>query len=87
MDRGRRKVEMPEISRFYGIVIRMYWADHLPPHFHAHYGSNQAQIRIDPVGLLRGQLPPRIAAMVVEWAVLHRNELLADWNLARLVGI
>ena len=46
---------MPEISRFYGIVIRMYWADHLPPHFHAHYGSNQAQIRIDPVGLFRGR--------------------------------
>lgn len=43
---------MPEISRFYGIVIRMYWADHPPPHFHAEYGSDQAQIRIDPVGVL-----------------------------------
>jgi hypothetical protein len=74
---------MPEISRFYGIVIRMYWADHQPPHFHAHYGSEHAQVRIDPVGLLRGRLPPRILAMVVEWAALHRDELLADWQLAQ----
>ncbi|MBN1347214.1 MAG: DUF4160 domain-containing protein [Phycisphaerae bacterium] len=73
---------MPEISRFYGIVIRMYWADHSPPHFHAQYGSDQAQIRIDPVGVLAGHLPPRILAMVVEWAAIHRAELLADWELA-----
>ena len=77
---------MPEISRFYGIVIRMYWADHQPPHFHAHYGSNQAQIRIDPVEILRGHLPPRILAMVVEWAVLHEEELLADWAVAQAGG-
>jgi hypothetical protein len=75
-------MDMPEISRFYGIVIRMYWADHQPPHFHAAYGSDQVQVRIDPVGLLRGRLPPRILAMVVEWAALHEGELLADWQLA-----
>lgn len=74
---------MPEISRFYGIIIRMYWADHLPPHFHVEYGSDEAQVRIDPVGLLRGRLPPRILAMVVEWAAIHRDELLADWHLAQ----
>jgi hypothetical protein len=74
---------MPRISHFYGIAIYMYWADHQPPHFHAHYGPDQAEIRIDPVGLLRGRLPPRILAMVVEWAVLHRDELLADWTLAQ----
>jgi hypothetical protein len=74
---------MPEISRFYGIVIKMYWNDHHPPHFHAEYGSEEAQFRIDPIGLLRGQLPPRILAMVVEWAALHRDELLQDWERAR----
>jgi hypothetical protein len=73
---------MPEISRFYGIVIRMYWADHPPPHFHAEYGSDQARIRIEPVGVLAGRLPPRILAMVVEWAAIHRDELFADWELA-----
>jgi len=75
--------EMPQISRFYGIAIYMYWGDHPPPHFHAHYGRDQAQVRIDPVGLLVGRLPPRILAMVVEWAALHREELLADWELAQ----
>ncbi|MGD0901047.1 MAG: DUF4160 domain-containing protein [Thermoguttaceae bacterium] len=74
---------MSEVSRFYGIVIRMYWADHQPPHFHARYGSDEAQVRIDPVGLLRGRLPPRILAMVIEWAALHGDELLADWHLAQ----
>lgn len=59
----------------------MYWADHQPPHFHAEYSGDQAQVRIDPVGLLRGRLPPRMLAMVVEWAALHREELLTDWEL------
>ena len=49
---------MPEISRFFGIVIRMYFYDYEPPHFHATYGSNEAQIRIEPVGVLAGVLPP-----------------------------
>jgi hypothetical protein len=75
---------MAEVSRFYGIVIHLYWADHQPPHFQARYGSDEAQLRIDPIGLLRGRLPPRILAMVVEWAVLHHDELLADWDLAQV---
>lgn len=74
---------MPEISRFFGIVIRMYYNDHAPPHFHAEYGSGEAQVRIDPLGLLHGNLPPRAVALVMEWAALHRNELLTDWELAR----
>jgi phosphomannomutase len=74
---------MSEVSRFYGIIVRMYWGDHPPPHFHARYGSEEVQVRIDPVGLLRGHLPPRILAMVVQWAALHREELLADWYLAQ----
>ena len=71
---------MPEISRFFGIVIAMYFGDHPPPHFHAVYGSNRAQVAIDPPGLLRGRLPPRALAMVIEWAVLHQAELLAAWS-------
>jgi len=71
---------MPEISRFLGIVIRMYFADHEPPHLHATYGGAEAQVRIDPVGLLGGELPPRVLALVIEWATLHRDELIANWR-------
>jgi hypothetical protein len=73
---------MPEISRFYGIVIKMYWDDHWPPHFHAEHGDDQAQIRIEPVGVLRGKLPPRALGKVAEWAALHRDELMMNWELA-----
>ncbi|HET7321336.1 MAG TPA: DUF4160 domain-containing protein [Longimicrobiaceae bacterium] len=71
---------MPEISRFFGIVIRMYFLDHDPPHFHASYGGREAQVRIDPVGLLSGTLPPRALALVVEWTTLHQSELLENWR-------
>jgi hypothetical protein len=50
---------MPEISRFYGIVIRMYYDDHPPPHFHAHYGEDEALINIHTMAIVAGQLPPR----------------------------
>lgn len=71
---------MPEISRFLGIVIRMYFFDHEPPHFHASYSGAEAQFRIDPLGLLDGDLPPRALALVVEWATLHRAELVDNWQ-------
>lgn len=71
---------MPEISRFFGIVIRMYFLDHEPPHFHASYAEFQAQIRIQPVGLISGSLPPRALALVVEWATLHQAELHENWR-------
>jgi hypothetical protein len=74
---------MPEISRFLGIVIRMYFRDHEPPHFHARYGSSSARVRIAPVGLMDGKLPPRTLALVIEWASLHEAELLANWSLVR----
>jgi hypothetical protein len=74
---------VPEISRFFGIIITMYSNDHPPPHFHARYGSQKALIAIDPPGLLVGQLSPKALALVTEWAVLQRDELLADWQLAR----
>jgi hypothetical protein len=78
---------MPEISRFFGIVIRMYFSDHGPAHFHATYGSLEAKIRIDPVGLLNGSLPPRVLALTVEWTRLHRKDLLANWRRLRADGV
>lgn len=74
---------VPVISRFFGIVISMYFREHGVPHFHAQYGEFVASIGIDPVGLIEGELPPRAMGLVVEWARLHRPELLADWERAR----
>lgn len=71
---------MPEISRFLGIVIFMYWDDHAPPHFHARYGEHEAKVLISPVSLLAGRLPPRVLALIVEWASGHEAELLANWT-------
>jgi hypothetical protein len=58
----------------------MYFLDHDPPHFHAAYSGAEAQIRIHPVGLLAGALPPRALALAVEWATLHQAELLENWR-------
>jgi hypothetical protein len=74
---------VPEISRFFGIVIAMFYADHQPPHFHARYGQNRAIIGIDGLSILEGHLPPRALGLVMEWAALHQAELRADWELAR----
>ena len=71
---------MPELSRFFGIVIAMYYDDHAPPHFHAIYGEEKAEFRIDPLGLLKGRLPPRALSLVMEWAALHQEELLEAWG-------
>jgi hypothetical protein len=75
---------MPTISMFYGILIRMYWNDHAPPHFHVEYGEYRAQYLIETLVLSRGQLPRRAHAMVLEWAAMHRNELMEDWELCEL---
>ena len=75
---------MPEISRFFGIVIRMYWNDHEPAHFHAIYGEHEALIEIESLAIYRGELPRRALALVLEWAAIHRDELREDWLLARL---
>jgi len=74
---------MPEISRFYGIVIAMYYGDHPPPHFHARYGSQRALVAIESSEVLRGRLSPRALGLVREWATLHRQELREDWERAR----
>jgi len=74
---------MPEVTRFFGIVIRMYFMDHSPPHFHAVYDEHEALIAIETLAVLRGELPRRALALVLEWAALHRKELRADWEQAR----
>ncbi len=73
---------MPEISRFFGIVIAIYWKEHGAPHFHAKYAGHRASFSIADLRLLEGSLPPRVRALVLEWAFLHRDELMADWELA-----
>ncbi|HNT76456.1 MAG TPA: DUF4160 domain-containing protein [Anaerolineae bacterium] len=74
---------MPEVSRFFGIVIRMYFDEHLPPHFHAIYAGREVQIGIDPIQILEGKLPHRAISMVIEWAALHQRELLNNWERLR----
>ena len=75
---------MPEISRFFGIIIRIFFNDHDPAHFHASYAEHEALIEIETLMVLRGELPRRAMALVLEWAVLHRPELRSDWELGRL---
>ena len=74
---------MPEISRFYGIVIKMFWNDHSPPHFHAEYSGRVAVVDIRTLAVFQGTLPPKATSMVIEWAALHQKELLEDWDLAQ----
>ena len=66
---------MPEISRFYGIVIKMFFDDHEPPHFHVEYAEHQAVVSIETVALIGGTLPPRALGLVAEWAALRQEEL------------
>jgi hypothetical protein len=75
---------MPELSRFFGIIIRMYWeasAPHHSPHFHAYYQDEVAVFSIEPVELIAGSLPRRQQRLVEAWAELHQPELLNDWQL------
>ena len=74
---------MPQISEFFGIVIKLFYNDHSPAHFHAEYGEFEAIYTIDTIEVLRGELPGRANAMVLEWTVLHRIELKDNWELAR----
>ena len=73
---------MPTISVFFGIVIRIYYDDHGPSHFHAYYAEHSAQISIENAELLGGFLPKRALALTVEWALAHREELREDWRRA-----
>ena len=74
---------MPEISRFYGIVIKIYFADHPPPHLHAEYGTEEALLQIETLAIIAGNLPPRAISIVREWASLRQQELREAWNRAK----
>ena len=74
---------MPEVSRFFGIIITMYYNDQPPPHFHVRYGGQKALVAIDTLTTLRGRLAPRVLGLVIEWASAHQDELMEDWDMAR----
>ena len=71
---------MPEITRFYGIIIKLFFGDHPPPHFHAVYGENNAVFNIATLDMIEGDLPERARKLVVEWASLYQAELAEIWN-------
>jgi len=71
---------MPEICRFLGIVITMYFDEHNPPHFHVRYNEYRASIEIQSLNVMAGKIPARVRGLVEEWAELHRLELLEMWK-------
>jgi hypothetical protein len=77
---------MPEISRFLGMVISIYFDDHNPPHFHVSYNEKEAAISITDLSVMEGTLPARVLGLVMEWAALHKEELLANWNMVKETG-
>ena len=74
---------MPEVSRFYGIIIRFYYRDHPPTHFHAIYGEFEALIEVETGSIHKGSLPKTAYELVNRWRALHLQELREDWNRAR----
>lgn len=74
---------MPIVSRFFGIIIQMFWREHAPPHFHALYGEHEALIDIRTLEVIRGGLPRRALALVLEWAALQRPALMEDWEICQ----
>ena len=66
-----------------GIIIRMFYNDHAPPHFHAIYGEYELLVSISPIAILEGKAPNRVRSMGLEWAALHQAELLENWEHCR----
>ena len=73
---------MPEISRFLGIVILMYYNDHVPPHFHIRYNEYRAIFSINELKIIEGNLPKKVISLVLEWSYEHRDELIENWQLS-----
>lgn len=71
---------MPEIARFYGIIIKLFFGDHPPPHFHAVYGERVGVFNIDTLEMIEGDIPNRAKKLVVEWATTNKNELKKMWD-------
>ena len=74
---------MPVIAQFYGILIRMFYNDHAPAHFHALYGEYELIVGISPISLLEGTAPNRVRSLVLEWTALHQQELMENWQRCR----
>jgi hypothetical protein len=74
---------MPELSRFYGIIIYMFVKDHNPPHFHAKYGEYKGIFNIKTGLLIEGELPRRAIRLIEEWIEIHRKELMENWETAQ----
>lgn len=73
---------MPEISRFFGIIVSIFYDEHNPPHFHARYNEYKITININDLSILEGSFPPRAMGILIEWAMIHRSELKQEWDLA-----
>ena len=73
---------MPTISMFYGILIRMYYDDHNPPHFHAYYNKNEAVFSLDGK-LINGKMPKKQLKLIEAWCIIHKKELEANWLLCK----
>jgi hypothetical protein len=73
---------MPKVSEFFGIAIYVYHREHMPPHFHAVYGDDEAEVAIDNIAVLAGRLPPRALGLVFEWATVHQEDLRRAWKQA-----
>ena len=71
---------MPVVTRFYGVIIKLFFGDHSPPHFHVVYGEYNALFSIETLEMIEGDLPNRARKMVIEWATRYQDELLSMWN-------
>ncbi|HOW51066.1 MAG TPA: DUF4160 domain-containing protein [bacterium] len=78
---------MPEISRFYGILIKMYFSDHFPPHFHAIYGEHVALFSLDTLEMIEGDLPPRALRLVREWAEHYKADMKKMWDAQKMTKL
>jgi phosphomannomutase len=74
---------MPEICRFFGIIVRMLYNEHNPPHFHAEYGEYKIVVRIADLSVMAGSFPHRAFGLLMEWAQIHRDELSKEWEGAK----
>lgn len=75
--------DMPEICRFFGIIIAMYHKEHMPPHFHVKYAGYRASFSIQDLKIIEGELPRRAVSLVLEWAFQHRDDLMGNWERAQ----
>lgn len=78
---------MPVITRFYGMVIKMYPNDHVPPHFHVIYNEYNGVFSIEELEMIEGDLPNKAKRMVLEWAQMYKVQLLQMWNTKEFVKL